>query len=155
MGIASVLRERRIRQLSLPPYVAVDASTGVRETIQTMQSAKLGAVLVTENQRLVGIFTERDFITKVAGTEEEEPKPIRDLMTPSPATLHPDDSVFDAIQLMDEHGYRNVPIVDERGHLTGSLPVSALIDFLAENFPQEVLALPPRANQQFSAKDGA
>ena len=155
MGIASALRERRIRQLGLPTFVAVDASTDVQETIRTMQSAKLGSVLVTENDRLVGIFTERDFIAKVAGTNTEGSKPIRDLMTPNPATLHPDDSVFDAIRLMDEHGYRNVPIVDEQGHLTGSLPVATLIDFLAESFPQEVLALPPRANQQFSAKDGA
>jgi hypothetical protein len=37
----------------------------------------------------------------------------------------------------------------------GSLPVSTLVDFLAESFPQEVLALPPRANQRFVAADGA
>ena len=66
MGIVSALRERRIRQLGLPPFVAVDASTGVGETIQTMQSAKLGAVLVTENDRLVGIFTERDYLRRIA-----------------------------------------------------------------------------------------
>ena len=76
-------------------------------------------------------------------------------MTPHPTTLHPDDSVADAVQLMDRGGYRDVPLVDEEGRLLGRLAVSNLIDFLAENFPQEVLSLPPRPDQTFPEPDGA
>jgi CBS domain-containing protein len=155
MGIANVLRRRKIRQLALPKFLSVDVNSSLAETVRAMQSAKVGAVLVTENQRLAGIFTERDLITKVAGVTVDRVKPIREFMTPEPATLHPEDSVFDAIQLMDERGYRNIPLVDQRGQLAGNLPVSTLINFLAESFPQEVLALPPRANQLFTAADGA
>jgi CBS domain-containing protein len=155
MGIETILRQRRIRQLDLPEFIAVESSSSLGETVQAMRTAKLGAVLVTENQRLVGIFTERDLISRVTGVKEDSSRPIREFMTPDPATLHPEDSIFNAIELMDGHGYRNVPLVDEQGHLGGSLPVSALIGFLAENFPQEVLALPPRANQHFASADGA
>ena len=83
------------------------------------------------------------------------PRPIRDFMTPNPTVLSPEDSVFDAIQLMDEHGYRNIPVVEGDGRLAGSLPVSKVVEFLAESLPQEVLALPPRGEQHFTAADGA
>ena len=76
-------------------------------------------------------------------------------MTPHPTTLHPDDSVADAIQLMDEGGHRDVPLVDEQGRFLGRLEVSNLIYFLAESFPQEVLSLPPRPNQKLIEPDGA
>jgi CBS domain-containing protein len=155
MSIGTVLRERKIRQLALPEFLAVDSVTTLGETIRVMQAAKLGAVLVTENRRLAGIFTERDLISKVTWAEDEESKPIREFMNPEPATLHPGASVFEAIQLMDRHGHRNIPLVDEEGGLVGSLPVSTLIDFLAESLPQEVLALPPRAHQRFVDADGA
>lgn len=155
MDIRSVLRQRKIRQLELLPAATVDVDASLSDTLKVMRLAKVGAVLVTENERLAGIFTERDLITKGAGDSVEHSRPIRDFMTPEPATLHPNNSVLDAIQLMDQHGYRNVPLVDEQGRLAGTLPVSTLINFLAESFPQEVLALPPRANQHFTAADGA
>jgi CBS domain-containing protein len=76
-------------------------------------------------------------------------------MTPNPTVLSPENSVFDAIYLMDEHGYRNIPLVEADGRLVGSLPVSKVVEFLAESLPQEVLALPPSGEQSFAAADGA
>ncbi len=155
MSIGAVLKERKIRQLGLSPVLTVDGTTTLGSTLQAMKAAGRGAALVTEKGKLAGIFTERDLITRVVGTNVDASTPIGQLMTSAPATLSPDASVFDAIQLMDEHGYRNVPIVGDGGRLLGSLPVSKIVDFLAESFPQEVLALPPRADQQFAAADGA
>jgi CBS domain-containing protein len=155
MGIETVLHQRKIRQLDLSPVVTVESSSTLGNTLEAMRSAKRGAALVIENGMLAGIFTERDLITKVVGTDIDESCPIRQFMTAVPATLSQEASVFDAVQLMDEHGYRNIPIVDDSGRLLGSLPVSKIVDFLAEIYPQEVLALPPRAEQQFTAADGA
>jgi CBS domain-containing protein len=154
MGIETVLRSRRIRQLDLPPFLSVNAGSSLRDTLQAMQASGSGSVLVTENERLAGIFTERDFISKIEASIDDA-RPIREFMTPNPAVLSPEDSVFDAIQLMDEHGYRNIPLVGQDGRLAGSLSVTKIVQFLAENFPQEVLALPPRAEQHFAAADGA
>ena len=154
MAIGNVLRSRKIRQLDLPKFWVVDAKTSLAETIEIMQKNGVGAVLVSDQQRLSGIFTERDVIF-TRRQKAETSRPVRDFMTANPATLHPDDSVFDAIQLMDGHHHRNVPLVEANGDLVGTLPVATLIDFLAESFPQEVLALPPRANQQFDSADGA
>lgn len=155
MGIGFVLRERKIRQLDLASVLTVDVSSTLGSTLQVMKTAGRGAALVIEGGKLAGIFTERDLVTKVAGTDTSESSPICQFMTPAPETLSPDASVFDAIQSMGKHGYRNVPIVDDNGRLLGSLPVSKIVDFLAESYPQEVLALPPRADQRFVAADGA
>ncbi len=155
MGIEAILRSRRIRQLELPRHLSVDAGNSLRETLQAMQGSGSGSVLVTENERLAGIFTERDLISKVGVASVDSTRPIREFMTPNPTVLSPEDSVFDAIYLMDEHGYRNIPLVEADGRLVGSLPVSKVVEFLAESLPQEVLALPPRGEQRFAAADGA
>ncbi len=155
MDIEKVLRERKIRQLVLGPLVTIESETSLRSAISVMQQNHVGYVLVTENQQLVGIFTERDVLGKVMGEGVDESRLLKEFMTPSPLTLNPDASVLEAIQLMDEHGYRNVPLVNAEGNLVGNLSASNIIDFLAESFPQEVLSLPPKANQNFSSVDGA
>ena len=155
MGIENSLRQRKIRHLALAPLVCVEAESSLREVVNTMQSQHVGCVLVTENHRLAGIFTERDLVFKVMGENVEYSRAVREFMTPRPKTLHPDDSVADAIQLMDEGGYRDVPLIDQEGTLLGRLAVSNIIDFLAEHYPQEVLSLPPRPEQTFVEPDGA
>ena len=155
MDIVGTLRRRKIRHLDLAPLVCVEADSSLHEAVSAMKSQRVGCVLVTENHQLAGIFTERDLVTKVVGFPVDYSRKVRDFMTPHPTTLHPDDSVADAVQLMDRGGYRDVPLVDEEGRLLGRLAVSNLIDFLAENFPQEVLSLPPRPDQTFPEPDVA
>ena len=155
MDIEKVLRERKIRQLVLGPLVTIESETSLKNAISAMQQNQVGYVLVTENQQLVGIFTERDVLGKVMGEGVDDSRLLKEFMTPAPLTLNPDASVLEAIQLMDEHGYRNVPLVNAEGNLVGNLSASNIIDFLAESFPQEVLSLPPKANQNFSSVDGA
>jgi len=155
MNVESILRHRKIRHLDLAPLVCVEADDSLAEVVAAMRSQHVGCVLVTENHQLSGIFTERDLVSKVIGSPVEYSRKVREFMTPHPATLHPEDSVADAIQKMVEGGYRDVPLVDEEGRLLGRLAVSNIVDFLAENFPQEVLSLPPRPHQNFTEPDGA
>ena len=155
MEIEGSLQQRKIRHLILAPLVCLETSSSLQEVVRAMQSQRVGCVLITENHRLAGIFTERDLVTKVIGTGVDYSCSVKDFMTPGPTTLHPEESVAKAIDLMEEGGYRNVPLVDDEGRLLGRLAVSCIIDFLAESFPQEVLSLPPRANQTFAEPDGA
>jgi len=155
MSTENSLRQRKIRHLDLAPLVCVDVESSLRDVVNTMQSQRVGCVLVTENGKLAGIFTERDLVFKVMGEIVEYSRAVREFMTAWPKTLHPDDSVADAIQLMDEGGYRDIPLVNEEGGLLGRLAVSTIIHFLAENYPQEVLSLPPRPDQTFVEPDGA
>ncbi|MEW5978511.1 MAG: CBS domain-containing protein [Acidobacteriota bacterium] len=155
MGIERTLLDTRIRHLNLDPAVCVQVTAGVGEALEAMRLVHSGCVLVTEGGRLAGIFTERDFVTKVAGQDVDAERPVREFMTPDPAALSRDASLAEAIRLMDRGGYRNIPLVGEEGVLQGCLSVNQLIDFLAEHYPQEVLALPPRPDQMLSEPDGA
>ncbi len=76
-------------------------------------------------------------------------------MTTEPKTLDLDDTIRDAIVLMQTGRYRNVPLVDEAGSLVGVVRQSDIIKYLAESFPEELLNLPPRPHQRMKEPEGA
>ena len=87
-------------------------NTTVKEAVQVMRDRHIGAVLVLEEQRLVGIFTERDVLTRVVA-EERDPAAtqISEVMTRDPDTVSPDDAAIDALDRMSTRGYRHLPVV--------------------------------------------
>src|SRR5262249_34965907 len=95
--------------------VTVRAGTSVREAIGIMLGADLGALLVVgADGGLLGIFSERDLLTKVAGVREPYADlPVRDVMTPNPETVTATDTLAFALHKMDVGGYPHLPVVDE------------------------------------------
>ncbi|MFN8008945.1 MAG: CBS domain-containing protein [Terriglobia bacterium] len=72
MDVEKILQDRKIRQLSLGPMVTVEAKNSLKNTIAAMREKQVGCVLVTENRRLVGIFTERDVLVKIMGETQDD-----------------------------------------------------------------------------------
>lgn len=98
-------------------------------------------VLVVDEAALIGIFTSRDYLNRVAAAgAEPEDVAVGTVMTRAPRTLSPRDPVAFAINWMAIEGFRNVPIVDERG-LQGVLTVWDAIRQLGELF-DEIDAMP-------------
>lgn len=95
----------------------IDAAADVAAAIDQMHADGIDCVLVTEGGRLVGIFTDRDAVLKIAG-RPLEPRPLREYMTPDPVVLRHDDPIAVAIHKMAVGGFRHIPIVDE-GRPTG------------------------------------
>lgn len=156
MSVELNLRRTKIRHLQLKEMVCVAPETSLGETIATMQRRRNGCALVAAGSSLLGIFTERDLIRKVVGRGRSGlERPIRDLMTPEPAVLSPDDSLLDAVRLMNRGGYRHIPLVDSANRVCDCLSVINIVDYLLECYPQEVFSLPPRPGQNFSEPDGA
>jgi CBS domain-containing protein len=89
----------------------MDASADVEEAIRVMHDKGIDCVLVVENGRLSGIFTDRDAVLKVAG-RGHGPLPIGALMTRDPVVLRHDDTIAIAINKMAVGGFRHIPIVD-------------------------------------------
>ena len=98
-------------ELGAPVPHLVDAGESVDTAIARMQEEGIDCLLVTENDALVGIFTDRDAILKVAG-EEAGGRTVGDLMTHDPVVLRRSDAVAVAIHKMAVGGFRHVPIVD-------------------------------------------
>jgi len=93
--------------------------TTVRAAVQVMSARDLGCVLVVENEQLVGILSEGDVLKRViAPGHDADALRVRDVMTQKPDTVRPQQSVNDAIRMMDEFGYRHLPVVED-GRLCG------------------------------------
>jgi CBS domain-containing protein len=94
------------------PVVATPTTT-VGDAVRTMLTQNLGALLVVDHDGiLLGIFSERDLLTKVIGLQESyDELPIAQFMTAHPETVTSDDTLAFAIHKMDIGGYRHLPVV--------------------------------------------
>ena len=94
-------------------------------------------VLIVDGTALVGIFTSRDFVNRIAAVRRD-PRDVRlgDVMTTAPKTLRPRDGVAFAINWMAIEGFRNVPIVDDAGAVLGVLTVWDVMRQLEELFDE-------------------
>jgi signal-transduction protein with cAMP-binding, CBS, and nucleotidyltransferase domain len=90
----------------------IDATADVNEAIRRMHDKAVDCVLVTEDGRLVGIFTDRDAVLKVAGLARRD-RPIEALMTRDPVVLRHDETIAVAINKMAVGGFRHIPIVED------------------------------------------
>ncbi len=91
--------------LVLPP------ETGVADAIRQMQDGEVECVLVSEDDRLLGVFTERDALLKLAGRPLDGVR-LRDVMTPDPVVLRGHDTMAVAIHKMAIGGFRHIPVMD-------------------------------------------
>jgi CBS domain-containing protein len=93
--------------------LAAPPETTVVEAAKLMAARNVGAVLVVENERLVGIFTERDVVFRVVATgRDANATTIGEAMTADPKTVGPDRSFGYALLLMQQNGFRHVPVVE-------------------------------------------
>jgi CBS domain-containing protein len=105
---------RHQNPLTLPPEASVATAC------QAMRDRRVGAVLVARpNRSLVGIFTGRDAVCRVLA-EGRDPAStnLAEVMTPDPDTMPPGKTAVDALRLMQDGGYRHLPIIEE-GRIVG------------------------------------
>lgn len=134
-----------IKALPHDEALVLGAGASVLDALRLMQQRRHGAVVVVDDARkVVGIFTERDVLYKVAGTGIDPARArLREHMTPDPVVLHAGDPIGLALNKMSIGGYRHVPIVDGTGAPVGMLALKDVGRFLAEFFPEAAVNLPP------------
>jgi CBS domain-containing protein len=113
------------------------SNTSVRAAAKLMAKKKVSAVMVVEDKRLVGIFTERDAVFRViAKNRDADTTRLGDVMTREPKTVAPDESFGYALILMQENGFRHVPVV-ENGEPIGIVSARNALDPELEEFESE------------------
>lgn len=147
MTLKQELEAEQVRHLDLKGYCLVESGTSVRETLDHMRAAGGRAAFIVQDKKLIGIFTERDVMRRVAGEPETLDGPIDAVMTTQPVTVLPDTSAADALWLMDGHNFRNLPVIDRQGNILGDMSYASIIQYLAARFPIEVLNRSPRPDQ--------
>ena len=155
MSLEHDLRAAKVAHMDLLSYVTVKSGARVSEVLGTMQESQRNCALVTKGGRLIGIFTDRDVLRKVADAPETWDRQVDQFMTPSPQTVRPNETVGRALDLMNAGHYRNMPVVDGDGRIVGNLTQFAVIKFLSDHFAQAVYNLPPDPELGAKARDGA
>jgi len=156
IDLGSVLVHDPISNAANHPPIIVEAETPLCEVLEKMREAGRGAVLIVQNGRLAGIFTERDVLLRVAGFPiEVERAAVGAHMTTEPLTLPADSSVAFALNKMVVEGFRHIPLVDDDGRPTGMVSMRDLIDYLSDFFNKDVLNLPSDPSGGFRRRDGA
>jgi len=97
----------------------------LQDAAHRMVDRRVGAILVLEGERLAGILTERD-VLRAVGTGYDPASLVSDWMTRNPETIGPEDTIDDALGLMDHGGFRHLPVT-EGERLVGIISVRDLL----------------------------
>ena len=149
------LKREKVRVISRRQPLTVPPGTRLADGVRLMQQNNSGVLLIVADDRVLGALTEGDVLRRVLAQSVDLGRPVDDVMTRDVTTLHADATVGEAMTLMEQGGYRMLPLVDEAGRLTGIVHQREIIEYVAEAFPQEILNLPPRPHQLMEAPEGA
>ena len=131
---------RNILQKKGNAVYSVSPDSSVYDALEDLEEKNLGGLVVVENGKLIGVFTERDYARKVIlkGRSSRETL-VRDIMTSRPIFVSPDNTIDDCMQLMSDKGIRHLPVL-ENGELVGVLSIGDIVkyiinekDFIIEN----------------------
>ena len=108
-------------------FHAVRPTDSVFDALSLMAQFDIGCVLVTDGDKLVGIFTERDYARKVAikGLSSRDAT-VGDLMTPNVCTITPSHTIDDVMSIMTQNRFRHLPVVDH-GKLSGIVTIGDVV----------------------------
>ena len=143
--LEDALLSDEVRQLAPSEPIRLTPDATVADAVTRMvDSRRAGVVIVDANGRLIGIFTERDLLTRVVrqGRDLERTR-LAEVMTAEPEALAPDDRICFAINRMHNAGYRTVPLVDPEHRPIGIVTVNDVVGWLARVFPEAILNLRP------------
>ena len=126
----------RISDIYTPDVVTVEIDDTVLDAARRMREAHVGDVVVVEDAEVstkpVGILTDRDIVVSLIaeGSDQLDRSIVGDAMTQTPLVVHADEDVDSVLDLMDTHGVRRVPVVDDDERLVGILSFDDYVDFM-------------------------
>ena len=113
--------------------VTATAETSARTLAMLMRDRHVGAVVITEEDRPIGIVTDRDLVCRVMAPERDPLTVLaHDAMTPDPLTAQEGTPLTEAIEQMRARGIRRLPVVDEKGHLVNIHTLDDILVVLGE-----------------------
>ena len=102
-----------VKDVMKKDLVTVDSSKSIKDAASLMNSEDVGCVIVTKENIPVGILTERDFVKRIAAEEKELSEPVDKVMSSPLISVKPDDTVWDAAEIMKVKNIHKVPVQDE------------------------------------------
>jgi len=128
----------KISDIMTTNLITVSLDTTIYEVVQSMQEKKISSIVIIENNKPIGIITERDILKASLSPEENLKKPVSELMSSPVLSIHKNIDYRDAYMQMTEHKIRHLIIVDNQEILLGMISES---DFLNHLNPEQLLAI--------------
>jgi CBS domain-containing protein len=117
----------RLADVLRPDPVVVAPEDTLGEVAERMNLVNVGAVIVKDYGRMIGILTERDLLKAMAARVHSSEARVRQWMTEDPLTASADADCDEAAQIMLEHGFRHLPVIDETGNVTGIVSLRRVV----------------------------
>ncbi len=155
-----LIRDSRVLELGPLPAPRLPPEATLHQALQFLVRGRRGAIVVVDPElRPIGILTERDVLHR-SGSDDltrERRRKIRleAVMSKPPVCIERRATLHQAIETMNRNRHRHLVVVDGEGRLRGLLTTNDLTQFLTDQYPQQVINLPPRLHQQFRRPDGA
>ncbi|MFC7047805.1 putative nucleotidyltransferase substrate binding domain-containing protein [Emcibacter nanhaiensis] len=123
----------KLKDLIRKEPVTVSPDTSIQQATQVMTARKVSTVLVIEEGKLSGIFTDKDLRRRVVATGHDISDRVQNVMTSAPQTLSPDTPAIQALLAMMQHHFHHVPVVEESGKVRGLVSASDILNRLSSN----------------------
>lgn len=129
----NLILEKKGRQV-----FSVIAATSVFDALQVMMEKNISALLIMENEELLGIFTERDYARKLIlqGKSSKETK-ISEIMTPNLLTLTSNSTIDQCMEIMTDKKIRHLPVL-ENNYVIGMISIGDVVKFIIEDQKQTI-----------------
>jgi CBS domain-containing protein len=124
------MKVRTITKNKGKPVIGLSPSDSLDQAVALMMDHRIGSLVVTDNDKLVGILSERDLLTILHQKHAMWiPITVSHAMTPNPITCHPDNTLEEVMKLMVDHNIRHLPVVYKE-KLEGMLSITDIVEEL-------------------------
>ena len=129
--IEKSLLQDRVSDLDPKSPIVVAPNARVKDVLDTLVKNVIGCVFVVENNEIVGVFTERDALMRLStNVDEFADRLVSEVMTPQVKSLEADAKIAFAVRMMDQGGYRHVPVVTSDGSFEGVISARDILRYL-------------------------
>ncbi|AJZ75814.1 cyclic nucleotide-binding/CBS domain-containing protein [Candidatus Nitrosotenuis cloacae] len=115
-----------VRDVMKKNVISIDSSMNIQDAAKMMDDASIGAIVVLENGVVVGIITERDMTRRVIAKGKQYTMGVKEVMSSPVVVVNPDDSVWEAAQLMKTRRIHRIPAV-QNNMLVGMITTSDIV----------------------------
>jgi len=129
--MSTVSRKVKDLMVGKEKLITLNADASISDAAKVMEENNVGSVLIVEEGKLKGIFTERDIVRAIAKDIPVTEK-LGNIMTTDIITVYEDDYLSKAVYIVSEKGIRHLPVTDKEGNLVGIISAKDLAKYYSE-----------------------
>lgn len=126
-----------VEDVMIKDVITIETSTPIKEAAKKMDETNVGSIIVTKNEEPIGIITERDFVRRYAVMGISLENGAEDIMTLPLITINPDDTIWEASELMKTQNVHKLPVMKDK-KLVGIITNSDLIKLCSQSSDSEI-----------------